>query len=268
MSSQQAAQAQESLDTRRAALQSQVEAATALVAATDGEVLDDAPRVMVTDEIGLAEALLAVTSDVTVPTLALVEDGAVRLEPDLEWDAGYTARATSLEESVSGLQATHSAWALTQLEAAITGAREVLAGTEGQVADNGVRERLSAAIAAAQAAWEAGDQSTPAGTILAEHDALTTARTDVESSRASWAYDALSAAIDTARPVLDTSAGQVADNAVRDQLFLALTAGQGVLDAGIGATGTNETLTARDSVNAATSNVQTAVAQFQATPQG
>lgn len=256
--------AQTTWQERRTDLSQAIEDAGALVAATEGQVSDEATRTALLAQLAAADAFEEAMTDVEPPVIATREDAGITLTPDDEWDPGYTAMTQALTTGAQAVQASHTQWTYDALTTAMQAADGVLAASDGQVTDPGARDALAAAITAGQPLVDAGAEATDASELTAAAEAITAAQGGVEASRAQWVYDALAGAVTAGRPVLDGSAGQVPDNTVRDVLFLALADGQRVLDAGPRGTSPTDTLATRDAVNAATAAVQAATSQ----PQG
>lgn len=162
----------------------------------------------------------------------------------------------------------------------ITAGEQTLVSTEGQVADNKVREDLRDALDAATVLQSAtptlvtepltiegitrnslfseGSRPTiaidiPIGTepgisrLQAAEVALVGAQDAALGAQAQWAYDRLNAAIMNARDtVLPASAGKVADDAVRQALQAAIDAALPASDAGAGMTPVADLIAQRD----------------------
>lgn len=183
-----------------------------------------------------------------------------------------------------------------RLSEALIAAQGVLDGSEGQVADNAVRDALAAVIASGTELRDvevvlveetvtvspsepiAGDERFPVTDLaivtsstpsVSEIDgsitALTDASTAVGTAQAQWAYDGLNAAIVNARDtVLPSSEGKVADENARVALQDAIDAAIPVSDAGVGAVSVADTIAHRDALNAAAQAVVDSQSAWQA----
>lgn len=165
-----------------------------------------------------------------------------------------------------------------ELDAAVVAGQELLDATDAQVADENTRADLRVQVAAAAAVRtstgdsvgfpQLGDLSVEEAVdaFLPGYSALTVSVSDATSAAAAshdaWAYSELTGAMGAGQASLDASNGQVVDNAVRDSLSAAITTGQGIWDAGEGATLASETLAARDAIATAQTAVDGARAEW------
>jgi peptidoglycan/xylan/chitin deacetylase (PgdA/CDA1 family) len=154
------------------------------------------------------------------------------------------------------------------LDAAIADGRPVYDASEGQVADDGVRDSLQVALDDAQTlsstkvtypaqtrTVDALDRPNPfrpetlptvvadvvSGSVPAPEDldaasdAVVEATDAVAAARRQWAFDALGPAVDDARDAVDDLDGQDVDAAARDRLDAAASEGRAILDDGVDA---------------------------------
>lgn len=167
-----------------------------VLAATEGQVTDNAVRedlrsaldaaIALTDEEG-ADSYL--TEDLVVPAISrsslFVHDEreaytvAITTSPAQLGEAG-----AEISTAVEAVAASHLEWARTQLTDAMTTGEEVLAASEGKVDDNAVREGLRSALDAAAPVRDAEDSGAQA--LLAARDAVNAATTAVADAHSAW----------------------------------------------------------------------------------
>ncbi|GMA33793.1 hypothetical protein [Litorihabitans aurantiacus] len=230
---------------------------------------DEATRTELANQVTAASAFSTALSDVEPPVVATREGGDVVLAPDPDFDPGVVALTDAVTAATEAVQASHTQWAYDRLSTAVQDADAALEASNGQVTDTSTRDTLSAALTTGQTLVDAGAEEAEASELTAAAESITTAQDDVESSRAQWLHDALTNRVSETQNVLNTSNGQVNDNAVRDALFLELAEARRILDAGPGATSPADVLAARDRLNTASAAVSEAVTQWQAgQPQG
>lgn len=195
-----AATAQTEWDSATTALRTQIDAGEATLAATDGQVADNTVRQELRDALDAAIALR--DGEPTFLTEPVIIGGLTRdsifhagSRPEVSIDTvtgtdpattELEAAGVAVEDAAAAVTEAQAQWVLEQVTVAISNGEAMLAGSEGKVLDNTVRDSLRATLDTAIVVRDAGAGATPVVDTLAQRDAVNAATQSVSDAQAAW----------------------------------------------------------------------------------
>lgn len=180
----------------QAGLDARIAAGEEALASTEGQVADNQVRVDL--RAALDAALTARDTEPQFWTVRVVVTPGDVIASDERYPERTFTRTTAtvpmvsevrlsgitVDQAAAGVLAAQHEWAVTQASDAVAAAEGVLAGSEGKVADNVVREGLRAGID--NAVGVVADEAATVAALLQERDAVNAASQAVVEAQAAW----------------------------------------------------------------------------------